>query len=150
MPPSGARGRVAAPQSTPFGEVQQEGQPDMASGAQDHKAPRKTAAEILALEDTRTDEVHVPEWGTDVKVRGLTKRQQLAIREASIVEDEVDAEKSQLGMWREGVVEPVFEEQQLPLLFEKNAGAVDRVLKRILELSGMKPEALKAKEADFR
>lgn len=111
---------------------------------------RKTAEEILATVDTRKDEVPVPEWDTSIQVIGLTKRQQLDIRTRSLVEGETDEEKVQMFMWLEGVVEPKFTEDQLPGLFEKNAGPVDRVLKRILELSGMKPEDLKAKGSEFR
>lgn len=111
---------------------------------------RKTAEEILAAQDTRTDEVFVEEWDTHVKVQGLTKKQQLDIRTASMVDGEPDAEKSQTGMWLEGVVEPKFSEAQLPLLLQKNAGAVDRVLTRILELSGMKPGGLAKKADEFR
>lgn len=112
---------------------------------------RLTADEILALQDTKTDEVTVPEWGgTQVKVIGLTKKQQLDIRERSTVDGDVSAEKSQGYMFLEGVLEPRFTEDQLPALFEKNAGAIDRILTRVLELSGMKEGAIKAKEGEFR
>jgi hypothetical protein len=117
---------------------------------QDHQPKRKTAAEILATNDTKTDEVYIEDWDTVVKVQGLTKRQQLDIREASVVDGEMNAEKSQAGMWREGVLEPKFTEAETAQVFEKSAGPVDRVLSRILELSGMKPEDLKRKEGEFR
>lgn len=111
---------------------------------------RLTAEEILALHDTKTDEVWVEEWGTSVKVAGLTKKQQLDIRTAALVNGEIDADKSQMGIFREGVVEPRFSEDQMPLVFERNAGAVDTIITRILELSGMKPEDAKRKTAEFR
>lgn len=114
----------------------------------EHK--RKTAEEILAIVDTREDELYVPEWDTNVKVIGLTKQQQLDIREASIVDGEVDPNKSQTGMWLQGVKEPQFTEAQMAQLFQKNAGAVDRVLTRILELSGMKEEDIKKRSDEFR
>lgn len=110
---------------------------------------RLTAAEILALNDVREDEVFVPEWDTTVTVVGLTKQQQIEINARSKVNGETDEEKAQQYMWMDGVKEPAFAEDQLPQLFQKNAGAVDRVLKRILELSGMKPEDLSGKEAAF-
>jgi hypothetical protein len=116
----------------------------------DHQKPRKTAAEILATEDTKTKDVYVEEWDTFVTVRGLTKRQQLDIRTASMVNGEPDAEKSQQGLWLEGVTAPKFEEHQLPLLFEKNAGAVDTVLKEVLILSGMGEGMLTEKKKEFR
>lgn len=115
----------------------------------DHKPKRKTAAEILATQDAATEDVFVPEWDTMVTVIGLTKRQQLDIRNKSIVNDEVDFEKSQAMLFLEGVVDPRFTEDQLPALFEKNAGAVDRVLKVVLRLSGMQPEDVRKREAEF-
>lgn len=110
----------------------------------------KSAEEILATEDTTTDDVFVPEWQSWVKVRGITKRQQIDIRNSSMVEGEPDAEKAQMGLWLAAVVQPQFNESQIAALFEKNAGAVDRVLSRVLELSGMKEEALKEKKSSFR
>lgn len=117
---------------------------------QDHLPKRKTAAEILALNDTRTDEVYVAAWDTTLKVTGLTKRQQLDIQKASMVDGVSDEGKAQEQMWLEAVLEPHFEAHEIPALFEKSSEAVDTVIKRILELSGMKPEALKDKEAAFR
>lgn len=109
----------------------------------------KTAAEILALQDTKVDVLYVPDWDTNVTVRGLTKRQQLDIKRRSTINGEIDEDQSQAFLWLEGVVEPVFTEDQLGALFEKAAAPVDLVLKRIMTLSGMMPEALKEKEARF-
>lgn len=113
------------------------------------ETPRKTAEEILALDDTVTDEVWVDEWQTFVKVRGLTKNQQVEVRKRSLVEGEADEEKAQANLFLEGVIEPQFTEDQMARVFEKNAGAVDTILKRVLALSGMAPEDLKKKEARF-
>lgn len=114
------------------------------------KAPRKTAADILAIDDTPTLDIFVAEWDTEVTVRGLTKRQQVDIRTRALRDGEPDPEMTQRFMWLEGVVNPVFTEEQLGPLFEKNAGAVDQVLNAILRLSGMDQEALKRREAAFR
>lgn len=111
---------------------------------------RKTADEILAIDDTKTEEVYVEAWDTSVKIKGLTKRQQLDIRTASVIEGEVNEDRSQMLLWLEGVEEPKFTEDQMGPLFEKQAGAIDTVIKRILILSGMQEEALKVKEAAFR
>lgn len=105
---------------------------------------------ILAAPDTQTEIVEVPEWGGAVKVIGLTKRQQVDIRREALVNGDVDPEKVQQGIWREGVIEPRFPEEQLGALFDKNAGVVDRVLAVILRLSGMEEGAAKEKEKMFR
>jgi hypothetical protein len=111
---------------------------------------RKTAEEILAVNDTRTDDMFIEEWDTNVKVVGLTKQQQLDIKRRATVDGEVDEDKSQMFLWQEGVAEPKFTEDQVALLFQKNAGPVDRILKRVLELSGMKEEDVAKRQAEFR
>jgi hypothetical protein len=109
-----------------------------------------TVEAILAVPDTTTEIVQMPEWGGAVKVIGLTKRQQVDIRRAAMVDGEVDAEKVQAGIFREGVLEPRFTEEQMGALFDKNAGLVDRVLMVIMRLSGMEEGAVKEKEKTFR
>lgn len=113
------------------------------------KTTRKTAEEILALKDTTTSEVYVREWDTLVTVIGLTKKQQVDIRKAAIVDGEVDVEKTQAGVFLQGVVEPRFQEEHLPALFDKNAGAIDTILTAIMGLSGMSEGAVSKKEAEF-
>lgn len=109
-----------------------------------------TVEAILAAPDTQTEIVEVPEWGGAVKVIGLTKRQQVDIRREALVNGEVDPEKVQQGIWREGVLEPRFDESTVGALFDKSAGAVDKVLSVILRLSGMEEGAVKEKEKTFR
>jgi hypothetical protein len=111
---------------------------------------RKTVEEILAIKDTRTRDVFIPDWDTAVTVTGLTKRQQLDIRKAAMVDGEVDNDKVQAGVFQQGVVDPKFTEDQMALVFEKNAGPVDNIITAILELSGMKEGDLAKKEGEFR
>lgn len=109
----------------------------------------KTPDEIFATKDTGSKTIWIEEWGTNIQVVGLTKQQQLDIRRAAIVDGEADMEKVQLGMFREGVVRPKFDEAQMPLLLQKNAGVIDNILTEVLKLSGMQPGALREKEAGF-
>ena len=90
-----------------------------------------------------------PELGGKVKVIGPTKRQQVDIRREAMVGGEADPEKVQQYIWREGVIEPRFPDDQLGALFEKNAGTVDRVLAVVLRLSGMEEGSVKEKEKTF-
>jgi hypothetical protein len=155
VPRIGADARSGAQSSTPFEGAKPPatadstgGQPDMAHTPA--QPERMTAEAILALNDTKTDDLFVEEWGTSIKVQGLTKKQQLDVRERSLVNGEVSAEKSQGFLFLEGVVEPRFSEDQLGPLFDKNAGVIDKILGRVLELSGMKPEDIRKKEGEFR
>lgn len=113
------------------------------------KAIKKTADDILAISDIKTDTIFVEAWETEVTVTGLTKRQQIDIRNSALIEGEPDYALVQQGMFREGVLEPRFTDEQAARVFEKSADAVDTVLKRVLELSGMKPEDVKRKGAEF-
>lgn len=120
--------------------------------AEDNGAAHRmlSVEDILAAADTPEEGIEVPEWGGAVTIRGLTKRQQQDIRQRATIGGEVDEVRTQQLLWLEGVVSPRFTEEQLGPLFDKNAGAVDRVLKRLLVLSGMDDEAAKRKEATFR
>lgn len=109
----------------------------------------KSVDDILAIDDTKTKDIWVEEWGTYVTIQGLTKQQQLEIRKRSIVNGEIDMEKVQAGMFREGVTNPTFPEEVMPRLFQKNAGVIDSILTEVLTLSGMKEGALREKEAGF-
>lgn len=110
-----------------------------------------TVDEILTAPDLTEKRVEVPEWGGSVKVRSLTKGQQHAIRQAARRSDgEIDSDYVEILMFVEGVIEPRFDLKQAALLKDKNAGAVDRVLAVILEISGMTPKAVKEAEKRFR
>lgn len=114
----------------------------------------KSAEDIIALVDTPDELVWVEAWQTNVRIKGLTKQQQVDIRNRAMRpnaagEMEPDLIESQKGMWLEAVTEPKFTEEQLGPLFQKNAGAVDDVLQRVLVLSGMDQEAQKRRMATF-
>ena len=105
---------------------------------------------ILSAPDTPEEVLFIKQWNGSVKIKGLTKRQQVDIRNRAMREGpEPDPEWVQRYMWLEAVIEPRFTEEQLGALFEKNAGAVDHVLSRVLFLSGMDQEAIKRREATF-
>ncbi len=106
--------------------------------------------DILAAPDTPEEVIEVPEWKGAVRVRGLTKAQQVDIRERGTINGQVSEQHVQMYLWMEGVLEPKVEEHQFAQLWQKNAGAVDRVLKRVLELSGMAEDTVKKAEIQFR
>lgn len=127
-----------------------------ADNAKNGAAPRfRSVEEILATTDTPEEVFYVAAWETHLRLKGLTKQQQVDIRTRSMRandkgEMEPDPVETQKAMWLEGVVEPKFTEEHLGPLFQKSAGAVDDVLSRIMHLSGMDPEAIKRREAAFR
>jgi len=100
--------------------------------------PLGTVDGILAAPDLNLEGelFPVPEWQCSIKVRGMTKREQIDIRNKSIRGSEVDASVSEMLTFITCVVEPKFQESHYGQLIEKSAGVIDRVLKKAMSLSG--------------
>lgn len=99
--------------------------------------PIGDVSEILAVNDTKNKVVEVPEWGCSVKIKALTKADQIRVRKQAVQGNRIDEEKMEGLMFVYGVVEPQFKPEHIGRLFEKSSGPVDRVLAEILALSGM-------------
>ena len=97
-----------------------------------------TVEEIVAADDRPTEEVHVPEWGGYVRIRAFSKAQQLALRNLSKNPETGELDQNLLEMYMavEGIVEPKFTLEQMSLLADKSTPAVDRVITRLLVMSG--------------
>lgn len=104
-----------------------------------------TVADILAASDITEEIVDVPEWGGPVTIRGLTKAKQHELRGMSTDPrtGQIDTNKLEMQLFIHGVVDPKIEPIQATELLQKSAGAIDRVLKRIMTISGMSEEAVK-------
>jgi hypothetical protein len=93
---------------------------------------------ILAAPDVTESDVDVPEWGGKVKVKALSKADQIRVRkDATDNKGNVDDVRMEGGLLVAGVVEPALETKHIPDLFAKSASAVDKVLQAILGVSGM-------------
>lgn len=111
---------------------------------------RLSVSDILACKDLEEREVPVPEWGGAVLIRSFSKRRQQELRKLSVGADgEMDSEKLELLLFTEGVVDPEFTSEHWEALREKSAGVMDRVIKEIMQVSGMTVEAEKAAEKRF-
>lgn len=95
----------------------------------------KTA--ILSAEDQRYDIVECPEWGGDVRVRGLTAYEQSCI--SKLVEDgkrnEVTLKVVQFGCVDENG-ERMFSSEDIKQLATKSYTIIERIGKRIYQLTG--------------
>lgn len=105
---------------------------------------------IFSAPDQVTEEVEVPEWGGKVQVQGITKAQQLAIRKEAVRGANVDETKMEGLLLVQGVVEPKIEKHHLGDLFKKSAGPVDRILKKVMDLSGMTDADLKVADEELK
>lgn len=108
----------------------------------------KSAADILALDDIPTKEVHVPEWGTTVRLRGMTGAERDRL-EASLVEQKGQDIKQNLEDYRAKIIiatavdekgYPLFEAKHIKKLSGKSAKALDRLADEGAKLSGMSQE----------
>lgn len=110
-----------------------------------------TAEAILGAVDVEERVVEVPQWGGAVRIRGLTKAAQQAIRRKATGPDgQVDPLLVERWTFLTCVVEPQFTEEQAEALWQKSAAAVDTVLQAILDLSGLTEEAARAAQRTFR
>lgn len=97
----------------------------------------------LDLMDLPTAEVECPEWGTTVKVRGLTLKERTAILSLASKEGMTDAERNaELALWLViyGVLdglENAFSENDHEALRDKNPAVIDRLALKIGDLSKM-------------
>lgn len=108
-----------------------------------------SAAEILNADDLNEEDVECPEWGGKVRVRALSKQRQQALRKASAPGGEFDAGLFEMALFVEGVITPVFDASQMDALRQKSAKPVDRVTKKVMQLSGMAEDAVDDAEATF-
>ncbi len=101
--------------------------------------------EILGLDDIKTDELHIPEWGTYVHVRGLTGRERDLYEESLHQRRGRDMQINLRNARAKLVVlctvdesgKRLFTEKDVAKLGEKNARALDRIFSKARDLSGL-------------
>lgn len=112
--------------------------------------PEGTLESILAMPANNEEWLPVPEWNCKVKVKGLSKADQIRARKQSTVRGKLDETKLEGLVFVYGMVSPQITPDKLDALYEKQSGVVDRLLAAIMRLSGMDEFANDEAEADFR
>lgn len=101
-----------------------------------------TRDEMLRAEDLQAELVKVPEWGGEVKVRGLTATERDVFDQSIVSEDERDLTNIRARLTILCVVDDdggrVFTNEDAALLGEKSGAAVDRLFEAAQRLSGMR------------
>ncbi|NOZ27960.1 MAG: hypothetical protein GXP39_07910 [Chloroflexi bacterium] len=105
--------------------------------------------QVLEAPDLEERVIEVPEWGGAVRIRSFSKATQQELRKKATVKGEIDGDRLEMLMFIHGVVDPAFTEEHYELLRKKSAGAIDRVLRAILELSGLTREAVEEAKRSF-
>lgn len=116
----------------------------------EQELPVGTLEQILGAKDSNEDYVNAPEWGCRVKVKGLSKAEQVRLRKQSTRSGKLDEAKMEGLVIVHGMVEPKITPDRVDALFEKSSGVVDRILLKIFELSGMTDLQAEEADADFR
>lgn len=114
-----------------------------------------TKQEILDADDLPTRDVPVPEWGGDVRVRGLTGRERDAFEMRMAVarrngDTDVDLRASLVGRCivdEDG--ERLFTDRELGQLARKSGAALDAVFDVVRELSGMTADSVDESAGNF-
>lgn len=112
--------------------------------------PEGTLEALLAVPSGNEEWLPVPEWGFKVKVKGLSKADQIRARNQASVRGKLDETKLEGLVLVYGMVTPSITPDQLDTLYTKSSGVVDRILAAILRLSGMDGFTDSEAEADFR
>lgn len=112
--------------------------------------PIATLASILGVNDTDESYIDVPQWGQRVKIKGLSKADQIAARKRSTTKGALDEDKLQVQILTLGMTEPSLTPVEAEKLFSKSMGAVDIILGAIFEKSGMNSSVDTDADADFQ
>lgn len=104
--------------------------------------------QIWSANDIQYEDVSVPEWGGEVRVRGLSGRERDRFEADSLKQKkgqrEVNLENIRARLVVACVVDenfkPLFDKSDIMRLGEKSASALERVFKAAQKLSGMSDE----------
>lgn len=115
--------------------------------------------DILNVQDIKSEDVEVPEWGGTVRVRGLTARQRSLVEATMIAVkgENVTVRVEALQTLREKLVgaalvdedgQRLFNDSQVKELAEKSGAVLQRLFDKAQELSGMSPASVKRAEGN--
>ena len=113
--------------------------------------------DILGAKDIEFEEVHVPEWGGHVRVKGLTAKEGDDFEESVLIRDGKDFDVNPRGLRAKLVAitavdaegNLLFTEKDVEELGKKSRAALDRVFKESQKLSGIGEKEMDALEADL-
>src|SRR5690606_8056060 len=116
-------------------------------------ATKSLRERILSAQDIQSERVHVPEWDVEVEVRSMTGQQRAAVLKGATVDGEIDLEKLYPILLIETTYDPesgerIFNPADRDALNAKNSGALERIAKVAMRLSGIEPGAEDAAKND--
>jgi hypothetical protein len=111
--------------------------------------PEADLASLLAVNDAKEEWLPIPEWGFKIKIKSLSKADQIKCRKRATRQGKVDDDAFEGHLLLSGIVSPRLSPEHLDRLQAKNVGVVTRITRRILELSSMVADDVEEAEADF-
>lgn len=94
--------------------------------------------------------VNIPEWNCKVKIKSLTKAEQIRLRKVSSVRGQVDETKLEMNMLVSSLVEPRLTIDQVDTLFsEADSRGLNRLVSAVIKHSAL-DENYEEAEADFQ
>lgn len=112
--------------------------------------PEADLASLLGVDDSSEEWFPVPEWGFKLKIKSLSKADQIRCRKMATRQGRFDSDAFEGFLLMAGIVSPRLSPEHIDRLQGKNVGTVSKILRRILELSNMMDEDTAEAEADFR
>lgn len=118
--------------------------------AEGQPLPILSAEDLLTKQTLREEWVDVPEWGARVKVRELSMAAYQQVQEkATDARGNLTETKLQTYLVIAGIVEPELGEDAYEWVRGQSMRAINRVLDRVMSLSGIGISALEDAEAMF-
>lgn len=107
-------------------------------------------AQIREAKDVTETPVTVSEWGGDVVVRSVTKRQMKDIKNNSKGSDgELDDDEVEKQIFMAGMIDPIVSSEDFEWMQDKSASAFTKVMKAILGVSNLDDKAVTKEEKTF-
>ena len=106
---------------------------------------------IMNLPVDRSKWINIPEWNSKVKLKPLTKAEQIKLRNASKVRGQVDDVKLEMNLIVFSLVDPKLTFDQVDQLYaNSNATALNRISAAALSMSGLTEDYIEAAEQDMK
>lgn len=112
--------------------------------------PVLSAEDLLGTSTLREEWVDVPEWGSRIKVREMSMGTYQQVQEkATDARGLLDESKLQAYLVLAGIVEPALGDDAYEWVRGQSMRAVNRVLEKVMELSGIGGSFIEDTEATF-
>jgi len=106
--------------------------------------------QIREAKDVTETTIPVSEWGGDVVVRSVTKRQMKGSKNTAKGSDgELDDDEVEKQIFLAGMINPSITPEDYEWMQDKSASSMTKVMKAIIGVSGMGDDAVKVEEKTF-